>query len=129
MSIHDEVEAVDSAFEKAVANRDTAGIVSLYAPDAYLLPPNAPMAKGAVAIGAVMDAYFAAGAESLDLGTETLEDRGDLVIEVGHYSLRVAPPRAEPFSDEGKYLQVFKRQADGNLCIAYDCFNSNQPMG
>jgi uncharacterized protein (TIGR02246 family) len=128
MATSDEVEAVDQAYEKAVANRDTAGVAALYTPDAFLLPPNAPVAKGRQAIEAVVQAYFDAGAQSLDLDTVTLEERGDLVVEVGRYTLGVQPPGGDPVTDVGKYLQVFKRQADGSLRIAYDCFNSDQPL-
>jgi uncharacterized protein (TIGR02246 family) len=129
MSMRDDIEAINGAFEKAAANRDTAGIVALYAPDAYLLPPNARLASGSAAIGAVMDAYFAAGARSLDLETITLDERDDVVIEVGRYTLGLESRGGEPVAGVGKYLQVFARQPDGSWRISYDCFNSDQPMG
>ncbi len=128
MATSDEVEAVNQAYGKAVANRDTAGVAAVYASDAFLLPPNAPIAKGRQAIEAVVQAYFDAGAQSLDLDTVALEEQGDLVVEVGTYTLGVQPPGSDPVTDVGKYLQVFKRQADGSLRIAYDCFNSDQPL-
>ena len=127
MGTRDDIEAIDQAYEKGAANRDTAAIVGLYTPDASLLPPNAPVAKGAQAIGAVIQAYFDAGAQSLELDTTDLDDHGDLVVEVGRYTLGLQPPGGEPITDVGKYLQVFKRQADGSFRIAYDCFNSDQP--
>jgi uncharacterized protein (TIGR02246 family) len=128
MATSDEIEAIDQAYGKAIANRDAAGVGALYTSDAFLLPPNAPVAKGRPAIEAIAQAYLDAGAQSLELNTVALEEQGDLVVEVGTYALGVQPPGGDPVTDVGKYLQVFKRQADGSLRIAYDCFNSDQPL-
>lgn len=126
MGTREQIEAVDEAYEKAVANQDPAAIAGLYTHDAFLLPPNSPVAKGSDAIRAVLQAYFDGGAQSLELETSALDDQGDLVIEVGRYALGLQPPGADPITDIGKYLQVFKRQADGSFLIAYDCFNSDE---
>jgi uncharacterized protein (TIGR02246 family) len=127
MGFEDQIQGVDEAYEKAVANRDTDAIVALYTSDGYFLPPNSPIAKGSDAIRAVLQAYFDAGVVSLDLETTVLDEQGDVVVEVGQYKLGLQPPGTDPFNDLGKYLQVFKRQADGSLLIAYDCFNSDEP--
>jgi len=127
MGFEDQIQGVDEAYEKAVANQDTDAIVALYTSDGYFLPPNSPIAKGSDAIRAVLQAYFDAGVVSLDLETTVLDEQGDAVVEVGQYKLGLQPPGTDPFNDLGKYLQVFKRQADGSLLIAYDCFNSDEP--
>jgi ketosteroid isomerase-like protein len=127
MGFEDQIQGVDEAYEKAVANRDTDAIVALYTSDGYFLPPNSPIAKGSDAIRAVLQAYFDAGVVSLDLETTVLDEQGDVVVEVGQYKLGLQPPGTDPFTDLGKYLQVFKRQPDGSLLIAYDCFNSDEP--
>ena len=127
MGFEDQSQGVDEAYEKAVANQDTDAIVALYTSDGYFLPPNSPIAKGSDMIRAVLQAYFDAGVVSLDLETTVLDEQGDVVVEVGQYKLGLQPPGTDPFNDLGKYLQVFKRQADGSLLIAYDCFNSDEP--
>lgn len=127
MSTKDQIQGVDEAYEKAVANQDVDAIVALYTQDGFFLPPNSPIAKGSDAIRAVLQAYIDAGAQSLDLETTVLDDQGDVVVEVGQYKLGLQPPGADPITDLGKYLQVFKRQADGSFLIAYDCFNSDEP--
>lgn len=127
MSTKDQIEAVNEAYGKAVANQDLAAIVGLYTPDAILLPPDSPVAKGSDAIRAVLQGYIDAGAQSLELETTALDDQGDLVVEVGRYTLGLQAPGADPITDIGKYLQVFKRQPDGSFRIAYDCFNGDGP--
>jgi ketosteroid isomerase-like protein len=127
MGAKDQIDAANEAYGKAVANQDVGAIVALYAQDAVLLPPNEPVAKGPDAIRAVLQAYMDAGAQSLQLETTALDDQGDLVVEVGRYELGIQPAGADAITDIGKYLQVFKRQADGSFRIAYDCFNSDEP--
>lgn len=128
MGIKDDVRAVNDAYEKAVANQDVAVVLECYTSDASLLPPGAPLAKGTKAMEAVFQAYIDAGASSLTLETIEVEEQGDAVIEVGRYELGIQTPDGS-MTDVGKYLQVFKRQADGTLRIAYDAFNSDQPTG
>jgi ketosteroid isomerase-like protein len=125
MGTKDEIEAANEAYGKAVANQDIAAVVALYSQDAILLPPDAPVAQGSDAIRAVLQGYMDAGAQSLALETTALDDQGDLVVDVGRYTLGMQPPGADPITDVGKYLQVYKRQSDGSFRIAYDCFNSD----
>ena len=126
MGIKDDVRAVNDVYEKGVANQDVPAVLALYTSDATLLPPNAPLCKGTEAIGAVFNAYIEAGANSLSLDTIELDEQGDAVIEVGRYTLGIQTPDGH-MEDVGKYLQVFKRQGDGSLLLAYDAFNSDQP--
>jgi len=126
MGTKDDVRAVNDTYEKAVANQDVAAVLGAYTPDATLLPPNAPLAKGTKALEAVFNGYIEAGANSLTLETIEVDEQGDAVIEVGRYTLGVQTPDGH-MEDVGKYLQVFKRQGDGSLRIAYDAFNSDQP--
>jgi ketosteroid isomerase-like protein len=127
MGTKDQIEAANEAYGKAVANQDVAAVVALYAQDAILLPPDSPIAQGSDAIRAVLQGYMDAGAQSLALETTALDDQGDLVVDVGRYTLGMQPPGADPITDVGKYLQVYKRQSDGSFRIAYDCFNSDGP--
>jgi len=124
-----DIRAVDDAYEKAVANQDVGAVLELYTSDARLLAPGAPLAQGRDAIRLIMQGFVDAGAQSLELNTVELDDHGDVVIEVGAYKLGIAPPDGEPITDVGKYLQVFKRQADGTFLIAFDAFNSDLPEG
>jgi uncharacterized protein (TIGR02246 family) len=129
MGTKDEIRAIDDAYEKAVANQDINAVGELYAPDAKLLAPNAPMATGRGEIQALLQGFLDAGAQSLELHTVETDDLGDTVIEVGTYRLGLQPPGGEPITDEGKYLQVFKRQSDDSFQLAFDAFNSDLPAG
>ena len=127
MGTREDVQALDDAYGKAVANQDTGALAAFYTADALLLAPNAPVAQGTQAIRAVFDGYVEAGAGSLELENTAFEEHGDIIIDAGRYTLSVQTPDGDSMTDVGKYLQVLKRQADGSLLIAYDCFNSDLP--
>ena len=126
MGTKDEIRAIDDAYEKAVANQDINAVGELYATNAKLLAPNAPMATGRAEIQALLQGFLDAGAQSLELNTVETDDLGDTVIEVGRYTLGIQTPDGH-MEDVGKYLQVFKRQSDGSFQLAYDAFNSDLP--
>lgn len=124
MGTKDDISTINDTFGKAVANQDAAAIVALYTADAVLLAPGTPVAQGPDAIQAVFQGFVDAGAESLSLETTSFEEQGDVVIEVGRYTLGLRIEGAE-VTDVGKYLVVFARQADGSLRFKYDAFNSD----
>ena len=127
MGTKDQIQGVDEVYEKAVANQDIDAIVALYTRDGFFLPPNSPIAKGSDAYRRCAPGVLRCRRRVLDLETTVLDDQGDVVVEVGQYKLGLQPPGADPVTDIGKYLQVFKRQADGSFLIVYDCFNSDEP--
>ena len=127
MSTQDDISVLNDTFGKAVAAQDVVALGALYTADAVLLAPGLPVAHGPEAIQAVFQGFVDAGAESLRLETTSFEEQGDLVVEVGRYTLGLRLPDGESVTDVGKYLVVFARQADGSLRFKYDAFNSDAP--
>jgi len=99
-----------------------------YAEDAKVLPPNMPAVEGRQAIKA-MYAQSPPSFMEFRLDIVTLEGQGDLAHEYGTYSLAAAPsgPSA-PVTDRGKYVAVWKKQADGTWKMIRDIYNSNLPV-
>ena len=123
------IRAVDEAWGKAAQAGNGDAIAALYAPDAVLLPPNEPMVKGDGAKKYWVD--FANGYSGpTELNTMTVEGSGDLATATGTYKMTMTPKKAgaKPLpTEEGKYIEVLKRQDDGSWRIAYDIWNSNAP--
>jgi uncharacterized protein (TIGR02246 family) len=123
------IRAVDSAWGRAASAGDADALTALYTSDATLLPPNEPAARG----NAVKE-YNANMAKAFsgpfELTTEAVEGRGDLAYSVGTYRATLTPRKAgaKPLpTDEGKFLEVLKKQADGSWKIVYDMWSSNAP--
>jgi ketosteroid isomerase-like protein len=53
---------------------------------------------------------------------------GDVAYTYGTYDLSVTGPDGKPMTDKGKYVTVYKKQADGSWKAALDTFNSDMPL-
>jgi ketosteroid isomerase-like protein len=65
-----------------------------------------------------------------ELSTTSVEGRGDLAVAVGTYRMAVTPKKAgaKPLPvEQGKYIEVMKKQPDGSWKIVYDIWNADTP--
>jgi ketosteroid isomerase-like protein len=117
----------DEALKIANTTADWDAYTKLYyAQDAVVNGPNAPAIKGHDAIVAMFKSFPAIS----DFKFEILEinGAGNLAYVHGTYSMVLTPPGVKPMSDKGKFLEIWKRQADGSWKVAIDTFNSDLPM-
>lgn len=123
------VRAVDEEWARAAKAGDGQAIAALYTEDAVLLPPGEPIVKGEAAKKYWVD--FGNGFSGpTELITMTVEGAGDVATAIGTYRMALTPKKAgaKPLPvDEGKYIEVLKRQSDGSWKIAYDIWNPNAP--
>ncbi len=95
-----------------------------YAPDATVLPPNAKTLQGRAAITEFMAAFPTM--TNFTTTVVTVEGAGDLAFVHGTYHMELDTPGG-PAMDDGKYIEIWKRQSDGSWKVAYDIFNSDLP--
>jgi uncharacterized protein (TIGR02246 family) len=123
------VRAVDAEWAQAAKVGNGEAIAALYAPDATLLPPGEQMVKGDAAKKYWVD--FANGFSGpTELNTMAVEGSGDVATAIGTYKMTLTPKKAgaKPLpTEEGKYIEVLKRQDDGSWRIAYDIWNPDAP--
>ncbi len=129
LSAEDEasIRAVDAQWARAASAADGNALTALYTSDATLLPPGEPVAKGE-AIKKYNVEMTNAFTGPTELTTTSVEGRGDLAYAVGTYRATLTPKKAgaKPLpTEEGKYLEVLKKQADGSWKIVYDMWNAN----
>jgi uncharacterized protein (TIGR02246 family) len=133
LSAEDEasIRALDAEWARAASAGDANALTALYTADATLLPPSEPIVKGEAVkkynVGMTND--FTGPTE---LTTATVEGRGDLAYAVGIYRATLTPKKAgaKPLpTEEGKYLEVLKKQGDGSWKIVYDMWSPNAPPG
>jgi uncharacterized protein (TIGR02246 family) len=133
LSAEDEaaLRALDAEWARAATAGDGKAVAALYAADATLLPPMEPPKQGEAAKKYWVD--FTDGFSGpAELTTTTVEGRGDLAYVVGTYRMTLTPKKAgaKAFpTEEGKYLEVVKKQADGSWKLVYDMWSPNAPPG
>ena len=104
-----------------------AAVDLIYAEDAKVLMPNMPASEGRQAIKAASAQMPPLKEFKLDI--VSLEGRGDLAYEYGTYGTAAVPPGSSvPVTDKGKYVAVWKKQADGTWKIIRDIWNSDLPV-
>ena len=62
-----------------------------------------------------------------EVASDTIEGRGDLAYNQGHYRF-TAVPKAKGVpgvADEGKFLEILKKQPDGSWKYVLDMYSSN----
>jgi len=101
-------------------------VEAYYAPDARLLPPNAPPAIGRAAIRDVLTGMLTGGRMEISMQNAIRQASGELAYHTGRYELTIRPASGEPIRDQGKYLEVFRRQPDGRWQCVADMFSSDQ---
>ncbi len=113
-------------YAKLTNAKDSKGAVALYADDATVLPPNQAALQGSAAIQAWMEAP--PPVSNFQMKSLEIEGRGDLAYDRGTYSVTVTPAGAAPIEDHGKYLTIYRKQADGSWKVVRDIWNSDLPL-
>jgi uncharacterized protein (TIGR02246 family) len=108
--------------------KDLDKLVGAYAPDAVYLPPHHAAVHGRDAIREYLKGPLAHGVTGLSFEVTYIKRAGDLAYDVGRYAMTVPHDGAHK-QDRGKYLTVWRRQADGHWHIAADAWSSDLPAG
>jgi uncharacterized protein (TIGR02246 family) len=123
------VREIEAEALKAAAAKDVQGFTSLYADDAALFLPNAPLVTGKDSVRKTWGALFATPGFSHSFETVKVEVSrgGDLAYASGTYTMTMNDPKGKPVTDKGKYVAVYKKQPDGKWRCVADIGNSDLP--
>jgi uncharacterized protein (TIGR02246 family) len=121
------IRSADSAFMAAANAGDADKIAEVYAEDGSVLAPNLPPQKGRDAVRAFWGGFLDAYTVRFEVASDTIEGRGDLAYNQGHYRYTAVPKaKGVPgIADEGKFLEILKKQPDGSWKYVVDMYSSN----
>ena len=121
-------EAGDQALKAAQA-KDVSRWVSFFSNDATLYPPDEPILKGKEAIQEWLSEAVANPNFAISWETTVVEvaEAGDLGFASGTYEATVSDDEGKPVLEQGKWVSVYKKQADGTWKCVTDIWNKNQP--
>jgi uncharacterized protein (TIGR02246 family) len=120
------IEAANAKFTAATEKGDSAAVVALYDANAIAFPPGEPAWNGTAAIGKGFGGMM--GAFTIKDFTLTANDvvvGGDYAVETGTYKMTMVPKKGAAMEDHGKYVVVWKKQADGGWKLYRDIWNTD----
>jgi|SRR5271165_311558 len=125
----DSVRAADAAWLKVYQAKDVDKSVAFFDAQGSMLVPNSPVLTGKDAIAK----FIARGFALQDYKIKWRPNRagvahsGDLGYTSGIYKMSFKDASGKTISDKGKYLMVWKKQADGAWKVLFDTSNSDLP--
>lgn len=125
-----DVSAIRAASADWVAtyNRnDWKGLAQLFAPDASIMPPNSPEVVGRDAIAAWEAEYEDGFRIAFDV--QDIEGQGDVAYVKGRSCVFIPDDAGGYDVDLGKFIEIRKRDANGDWLIVSDAFNSDGQIG
>jgi uncharacterized protein (TIGR02246 family) len=112
----------DGEWRTAMNAGDADGIAALYTEDARIMAPNGEATTGRDAVRSAFGEFIEAGAK-VELNPIETQSAGDIAYIVGKYTLTIGGE----FADRGKYVEIWRRGADGEWLMSNDIWNSDLP--
>jgi uncharacterized protein (TIGR02246 family) len=122
-------DQVRTAFEQAYETGDATALAGLYTDDGTQLPPLEALRQGKAAIEEAYRLQFGQTASrDIVITALTRGASGDIAYEIGTFTITAqVTGQAEPLREDGKYLVVSMKQADGSWKILAHSWNTNAP--
>jgi uncharacterized protein (TIGR02246 family) len=122
------IRAASAAWSQASAAKDVDKTVSFYGDGAVVMSPKAPAVHGSENIRKGWAEGFATPGPGLSWRTTAVEvaRSGDLAYENGTYDFVTTGKDGKTSDEKGKYLVIWKKQADGAWKVAVDMDNTDQ---
>ena len=125
-AVRQAIEQINTKFADALQRGDSAAIAAAYTDDAVLMAPGAPASRGRAEIsGAAANLVQSMKFTDVKLTTTNVDVAGDYAVETGTYVMTVAPKAGKAVPDKGKYIVVWKKQADGSWKLYRDIWNTD----
>ncbi len=123
------INALRDNFAAAFNAGDAAKVVEGYTADAIAMPAHHAMVSGKDALLAYNRDFFSQMSAKLTLTPAETVVSGDWGYDRGTFTMTVTPKAGgAPMNDQGKYLVLIQKQADGSWKVTRDIDNSDMPM-
>jgi ketosteroid isomerase-like protein len=116
------IEDKNSALRIAYNRGDAAGCVAVFGEDALMLPPNQPMVRGKKAIEELIQGWIDQIGGTISNPMMEFGVAGDLAYQVATYAFQDTKT-----PDQGKFVEIFRRQPDGSWKVYLTIYNSDKP--
>ena len=117
------LDGMSKTFEDGIRKGDVAALGAMYAEDGAILPPNHARVQGREGIAAYFKEMTDAGL-SLKLTPMDSWVEGNLGARSGSY---IVLDKEQKELDHGKWMEVWRKGADGKWLLVRDMWNSDDP--
>jgi ketosteroid isomerase-like protein len=119
---------LDAQWSKTAGAKDLDATVSFYTDDAVVMPGDAPVANTRQTIRDLWAPMLAPNASvSWQVNQAEVARSGDVGYARGVYQLVMKDAAGKATTEQGKFLEVWKKQADGKWKCAVDSFSADAP--
>ena len=120
---------LDAKWSAAAGAKDVDKTVSYYSEEAIVMPPNASAATTKESIRSAWKEMLTTPGAAISWKATKVEvaKSGDLAYVSGTYEETMTNASGKPVKDHGKYVEVWKKQADGTWKVVADIWNSDLP--
>ena len=127
-AVRSAIDQMNAKMVAALQSGDSATLLANYDADATVMMSNQPAWRGKSEIASSGTGMLKVVKFSdVKFTTSTVDVAGDYAIETGGYEMTVAETGKKPVPDKGKYVTVWKKQADGTWKIYRDISNTDLP--
>ena len=120
------VKEASQQYGQAIVAADADKLATLADQDIILMPPGSPAVEG---YDAVMEFFKQFPEITGTIEPAEVDGGGNLANVRGNYSLTFQVNDTTQISEDGKYLEVWRRQEDGSWKVYWDIWNSNSAQG
>jgi len=120
--------AVDADWEQAYAAKNLNNALAFCDDEASMLFPNAPIISGKAAVSKAIADDMASNDLTWHANRAGIARSRDLGYTSGVYVMKFKDASGKVKVDNGKFLTLWKRQADGTWKMLYEAANSDLPV-
>jgi len=124
------IQSMNNEMAEMMISGDQETIWGYYSKDVISMPSYQPMIKGLDACIKSSEEMMASGMEITafkSTNTDLLVS-GDFVVDIGTYKITMNIPEMGdmPYTDNGKYMTIWKTQDDGSLKVVAETWNTDK---
>lgn len=123
------IRNTDADWVNAAQTKQVDAWVAFYADDAVVLPPNEKLANSKDSIRKAVGELLTLPGLSIKWQPAKVEvaRSGDIAYAYGTYELTTNDSKGKPVTDQGKTVEIWKKQSDGGWKCIVDTWNSDLP--
>ncbi len=124
------VDEYNAASKEAMMTGNSDKVLAFFEDDGMEMAPNQPTVKGKEAIKAFQAQMMKSGVKmtAVEFAPVEIQAGGTIAYEIGTYDMTIAVPKMGDVKDKGKYIALWRQQADGSWKVRAETWNTDMPM-